>query len=71
MLNKIVLILLLLEPLLRQIKVARVALKCRSLNPSLAGTTSPTERAKRIESEALVLILLLLEPLLRPMIQKK
>ena len=35
------------------------------LNPSLAGTTSPTISEKRLENDVKVLILLLLEPLLR------
>jgi len=60
-----VLILLLLEPLLRQLNEMSVNVQNLRLNPSLAGTTSPTVRFTADKRKKLVLILLLLEPLLR------
>ena len=61
-----VLILLLLEPLLRHNPAHPYLYQVNCLNPSLAGTTSPTELSlKLLLVESLVLILLLLEPLLR------
>ena len=62
-----VLILLLLEPLLRLEYITPLnGHNYKGLNPSLAGTTSPTELSlKLLLVESLVLILLLLEPLLR------
>ncbi len=65
-----VLILLLLEPLLRCGWANHTLSILYSLNPSLAGTTSPIIMANRYYTFAeLVLILLLLEPLLRSQVK--